>query len=320
MNVFQPVTAWNDPASQFRYPDYQMLVSVEASIERELAGMDLYYRLAEAAPTEIEKHNLQQAAENKKIIFQQMNHLYFSLTGQFPAYAVQPINYESYEEGLIRACAADEESLQAYEQHRGLLPYPNIQQLFGQAALCDEQNITWLRAIHDEADEDQAAAQTIYAEHSGYATLESLANMETEGNDARITDHGSQPFVVNIENAAEHNRNYRTAIWTGKHLQVTLMSIAPGSDIGLEMHPNTDQFLRIEEGDGLVQMGSSKNNLTFQVHAKEDDAIMVPAGTWHNLTNTGHKPIKLYSVYAPPEHPFGTVHTTKEQAMQMEHH
>ncbi|QXE03577.1 MULTISPECIES: cupin domain-containing protein [Terribacillus] len=131
-------------------------------------------------------------------------------------------------------------------------------------------------------------------------------------------DHGGQPFVVDINVASKRNNNYRNAIWTGEHLQVTLMSINPGEDIGLEVHPNVDQFLRIEQGQGFVQMGSSRNNLNFQRNAKDDDAIIVPAGTWHNVTNTGSIPLKLYSIYAPPNHPFGTVHHTKAQAMHME--
>lgn len=126
-----------------------------------------------------------------------------------------------------------------------------------------------------------------------------------------IRDQGDKPFTINIEEATEHNNNFRTALWTGNHLQVTLMSINVGDDIGLEMHPDTDQFLRIEEGQGLVRMGKNKDGLDFQARVSDDYAIMVPAGTWHNLINTGNKPLKLYSIYAPPNHPFGTVHQTK---------
>lgn len=133
-----------------------------------------------------------------------------------------------------------------------------------------------------------------------------------------LRDYGNQPFVVNIEEAAEQNNNFRTALWTGRHLQVTLMSINPGEDIGLERHPNVDQFLRIEEGRGIVRMGDRRNNLNFVREVREDDAIMVPAGKWHNITNTGNRPLKLYSIYAPPEHPFGTVHRTKADAIRAE--
>lgn len=135
-----------------------------------------------------------------------------------------------------------------------------------------------------------------------------------------LKDYGPNPFVINITEAAVNNQTFRTAIWTGQHLQVTLMSIRPGEDIGLELHSATDQFLRIESGQGFVQMGKTKNNLDFQRHVSDDDAIMVPANTWHNVTNTGNKPLKLYSIYAPPQHPFGTVHATKAFAEKAEAH
>ncbi|SDX71681.1 cupin domain-containing protein [Paenibacillus sp. CF384] len=133
-----------------------------------------------------------------------------------------------------------------------------------------------------------------------------------------LTDYGPKPFVVNIDQAAKQNKTYRTALWTGKHFQVTLMSINVGEDIGLEVHPTTDQFIRIEEGQGLVQMGDSKNKLDFQERAYDNYAIMIPAGKWHNVTNTGHTPLKIYVIYAPPEHPHGTVHETKAIATAAE--
>jgi len=133
-----------------------------------------------------------------------------------------------------------------------------------------------------------------------------------------LKDYGPQPFVVNLEEAAEQNNYFRTALWTGKHFQVTLMSINVGDDIGLEVHPSTDQLIRIEEGQGLVQMGDTRENLNFRRAAHEGDAILIPAGKWHNVTNTGHRPLKVSIVYAPPEHPFGTVHRTKAEAMAAE--
>lgn len=133
-----------------------------------------------------------------------------------------------------------------------------------------------------------------------------------------VRDYGPKPFVVNIDQAAKQNNTYRTALWTGKHLQVTLMSINVGDDIGLEVHPTTDQFIRIEEGQGLVQMGDRKDQLNFQEMAYDGYAIMIPAGKWHNVTNTGNTPLKVYVIYAPPEHPFGTVHETKTMAMSAE--
>ncbi|HPT87320.1 MAG TPA: cupin domain-containing protein [Bacillota bacterium] len=129
----------------------------------------------------------------------------------------------------------------------------------------------------------------------------------------QLKDYGPEPFVININEATKLNTNFRTALWTGCHLQLTLMSINVGEDIGLEIHPHLDQFLRIEQGQGLMMMGTQRDRLDFQRHVKDDDAIIIPAGTWHNLINTGQIPLKLYSIYAPPQHPRGTVHVTKPE-------
>ncbi|KJS80939.1 MAG: cupin [Peptococcaceae bacterium BICA1-8] len=134
----------------------------------------------------------------------------------------------------------------------------------------------------------------------------------------KLKDYGPEPFVVNIEEATKQNNNFRIALWTGCHLQLTLMNIGVGEDIGLEMHPDVDQFIRIEEGQGFVKMGDRKDRLDFQRKVYDDYAIVIPAGKWHNLINTGCKPLKLYSIYAPPQHPYGTVHESKEDAE--EHH
>ncbi|MCX7842113.1 MAG: cupin domain-containing protein [Clostridia bacterium] len=135
-----------------------------------------------------------------------------------------------------------------------------------------------------------------------------------DSNPIVLRDYGPNPFVVDIEEATKQNNNFRLALWTGKHLQLTLMSINVGEDIGLEVHPHLDQFIRIEEGEGLVKMGDQKDRLDFQANVRDDFAFIIPAGKWHNLINTGNKPIKLYSIYAPPQHPFGTVHKTKADA------
>lgn len=129
-----------------------------------------------------------------------------------------------------------------------------------------------------------------------------------------IKDYGPSPFVVDIEKVTEANDTFRTALWTGEHLQLTLMSIPPKESIGLEMHDYLDQFIRVEEGKGLVMMGYQPDQLTLQQPVSGSDAFIIPAGTWHNLVNTGTTPLKLYSIYAPPQHPFGTVHQTKADA------
>jgi len=135
----------------------------------------------------------------------------------------------------------------------------------------------------------------------------------------KLKDYGPCPFVINIEEATIQNNNFRLALWTGTHLQLTLMSINVGEDIGLECHPDVDQFIRIEEGEGLVLMGDSECSLDFQKKVCDDYAILIPAGKWHNLINIGNTPIKLYSIYAPPEHPRGTIHETKADADE-DHH
>ena len=126
-----------------------------------------------------------------------------------------------------------------------------------------------------------------------------------------IKDYGAEPIVVNIENVTKQNNTFRSALWTGKHLQLTLMSINPGESIGLEIHPEVDQFIRIEQGTGFVQMGNTKSTLTFQQKVFDNYAFIIPAGKWHNLTNIGNIPLKLYSIYAPPNHPKGTIHYIK---------
>lgn len=168
---------------------------------------------------------------------------------------------------------------------------------------------TQIETSHSDQVQDFQEIQNLQVE-----TSDNLSRKEQ----ISFKDHGGQPFVIDINEASKQNNTYRTAIWTGEHLQVTVMSIDVGEDIGLEVHPDTDQFLRIEAGEGLVQMGDTKENLNFEKSVRDDDAIMVPAGKWHNLTNTGKKPLKLYTIYAPPEHPFGTVHRTKAEAMAEE--
>lgn len=127
-------------------------------------------------------------------------------------------------------------------------------------------------------------------------------------------DYGKKPYVVDMEGYTLDNENFRATLWTGEKLQLTVMSIQPGDDIGLEIHEGTDQFLRIEEGNGLCQMGDAEDNLTFEQKVSADDAIFVPADTWHNVVNTGDEPLKLYTVYAGPDHVPGTIHETHEDA------
>jgi mannose-6-phosphate isomerase-like protein (cupin superfamily) len=126
-----------------------------------------------------------------------------------------------------------------------------------------------------------------------------------------ISDIGPGPQAFNIEAETVKNANYRTVAWSGKYLQVTLMSIPAGGDIGLEKHPETDQFIRLDGGRGRAQMGPSKDNLTFDQKVADGWCVIVPAGTWHNITNIGDEPMQVYTVYAPQHHKPGKVQKTK---------
>lgn len=139
------------------------------------------------------------------------------------------------------------------------------------------------------------------------------------GNCVRQTDNGANPYAVNIRQTALQNQNFRTAIWTGCHLQMTLMCIPPCGEIGLEIHEDTDQFIRVEQGKAAVKMGRCRERLEFTENICEGDGVFVPAGIWHNIVNIGRIPLKVSSVYAPPHHSKGTIHCTKEDAARAEY-
>lgn len=128
--------------------------------------------------------------------------------------------------------------------------------------------------------------------------------------DARIVDVGPKPQSFDIERASNQNPDYRAVAWSGRYLQVTLMSIPFGGDIGLEAHPATDQFLRLEAGNGRVQMGTAEDQLTFDEKVSDGWCVIVPAGTWHKITNIGATPMQLYAIYAPAHHTPGKVQPT----------
>jgi mannose-6-phosphate isomerase-like protein (cupin superfamily) len=115
-------------------------------------------------------------------------------------------------------------------------------------------------------------------------------------------------YVDNIERATLENQNFRRVLYTGKNLQLVLMTLPPGCDIGEEVHDDRDQFFRIEEGEGEIHIDGVANRV------EDDFAVIVPAGARHNVVNTGSAPLRLYTIYGPPEHKDGTVHKDKEQA------
>jgi len=119
-------------------------------------------------------------------------------------------------------------------------------------------------------------------------------------------------FVDNIEEKTEQNNFFRQVLYTGKHTQLVVMSLLPGEEIGMEVHPQVDQFFRIEEGQAKVIIDGEEHEVS------DGFAIIVPAGSQHNVINTGSNSLKLYTLYSPPNHPEGTIHRTRAEAMAAE--
>ena len=124
-------------------------------------------------------------------------------------------------------------------------------------------------------------------------------------------EHGKEVYSANIGRIACKNQNFRESVWTGKYLQMTLMSISCGEDIGVEVHCDTDQYIRVEQGMAIALTGNSANNLCNRHKLNTGDAIFIPAGTWHNIINASRRTLKLSSVYAPPHHPKCTIEKNK---------
>ena len=117
-------------------------------------------------------------------------------------------------------------------------------------------------------------------------------------------------FVDDIERLTKDNDDFRRVLYTGKNLQLVLMTLRPGEEIGEEVHEDRDQFFRIEDGAGEVLIDGARHRV------EDDDAIIVPAGARHNVVNTGNSPLKLYTLYGPPEHRDGVVQRTKADAFE----
>lgn len=124
-------------------------------------------------------------------------------------------------------------------------------------------------------------------------------------------EHGGEVFATNVSRMAYRNDSYRESVWTGDYLQMTVMSIARGGEIGVEMHGDTDQYIRIEHGSAIAMIGDNEKDLDKSYRLFSGDAIFIPAGYWHNIVNTGRCALKISSVYAPPHHPKCTVEKNK---------
>lgn len=118
-------------------------------------------------------------------------------------------------------------------------------------------------------------------------------------------------WTGDIEALTLENTTFRTVVYTGTHAQLTLMSVPPGEDIGWECHPDVDQFLRVEQGTARLDLGMTGDAVDERHEVGADWAMIIPAGAWHNVVNTGTEPLRLYSLYSPPEHAPGTVHATR---------
>jgi mannose-6-phosphate isomerase-like protein (cupin superfamily) len=123
--------------------------------------------------------------------------------------------------------------------------------------------------------------------------------------------NGALGWVDDIERATLDNDTFRTVLFTGEQIQLTVMRLGPGEDIGREVHPDRDQFIRVEAGTARLELGPTRDEVSETRLLRADWAGIVAAGTWHNVVNVGDEDVKLYSLYAPPEHPPGTVHQTK---------
>jgi mannose-6-phosphate isomerase-like protein (cupin superfamily) len=157
-------------------------------------------------------------------------------------------------------------------------------------------------------------ALTSLAVAPALAALMSLAVSAAAAEPGASGDQGREPWTVDIEALTLENNHFRAAKWTGQFLQMTVMAIPPGGEIGLEKHDQSDQFIRVEAGEARVVMGPSKDDLRFDEEVQDDWAIFIPAGAWHNIINRGTTPLQVYVIYAPREHPAGTLHETFEDS------
>jgi mannose-6-phosphate isomerase-like protein (cupin superfamily) len=120
-------------------------------------------------------------------------------------------------------------------------------------------------------------------------------------------------FVTNIEKDTLENENFRKVLYTAKNMQLVVMSLKVGEEIGLETHPEHDQFIRVDKGSAKAILNGEESELV------DGSCVIIPAGVEHNIINTGGDMLKLYTIYTPPEHADGTVHTTKAEADAAEH-
>ncbi len=161
--------------------------------------------------------------------------------------------------------------------------------------------------VHTFAEENEYDVHDL--EKAFYRLATKYVQLKSE-QDKKASD--AKGHSVNIEKDTISNKNFRKVIYTGKKMQLVLMSLKPDEDIGDEVHDNVDQFFRVEKGTGEAVINGNKHSLS------EGVSLIVPAGSKHNLINTGKDELKLYSIYSPPQHEDAVVHNTKEKAMKDE--
>ena len=293
-----------DPAMEeehYRQLMNYLIQELNQSIVLEATSIDFYNRLAEVAPNEVYKQNILKIVEDEKEHLRLFINLFLQITGNQPVYEISKVVVSSFEEGLITAYERALKDFNTYRNIYLLIDHPMMRDIFLRAFTDEMEHATRLNRLRTEL-------------HSNRHTMISNPVKQDLSVNTPMRDYGPEPLAMNIHRAATQNNHFRRTLWTGNHLQVTLMSLNAGEEIGLEIHPTIDQFLRIEEGEGLVQMGNREEQINFEKNVTEDDAIIVPAGKWHNVKNTGNRPLKVYSIYAPPAHPAGTIHRTAEEA------
>ena len=302
-----PQTPNSAPDPEMEEEHYRQLMNyliqqLNQSIASEATSIDFYNQLAEVAPNEVHKQNILKILEDEKEHLRLFINLFIQITGNQPVYEASKVAVTSYEEGMKTAYERELKDFKTYRDIYLLIDHPMMRDIF-------------LRTFTDEM--EHATRFNMLKAASGPSSFIAM-NPNQVPQDISVNtpmkDYGPEPLVINITRATAQNNHFRRTLWTGNHLQITLMNINPGEEIGLEIHPTIDQFLRIEEGEGLVRMGNREEQINFEKSVTENDAIIIPAGKWHNVKNTGNRPLKVYSIYAPPAHPPGTIHRTAAEA------
>lgn len=147
--------------------------------------------------------------------------------------------------------------------------------------------------------------------YRNYNKFHMASNISNNIDYAGVRDYSNEFFSADLNKIVINNENFRTALWTGNNLQLTLMCINPKESIGTEIHQNVDQFFMVTSGNGMILMGNNQSMSEYKSKLDSGTVAIVPAGKWHNVINIGETPLKLFSIYAPPQHKKETIHKRK---------